>query len=133
MISRGRWLGWGAFATAVALLLGCFAGWLWLERPPEQTLRSTATYRSEGQALTLDTSAGHGRVEIAAGRPGEIRVERTLAWDRARPQASQTWRDGVLSAARAPAWSRCPPAAPPTTASGCRRNWPYGRGSATAT
>lgn len=94
MSSRRTWRAWGTFSTAVTLTLGCFGGWMLLERPPDKSESSSQSFPVKAGKLTLDMLAGDGDVEVLTGQPGEARVERVLRWDRTKPKVEQSWEGG---------------------------------------
>ncbi|GAA4050458.1 DUF4097 family beta strand repeat-containing protein [Nonomuraea soli] len=96
MTSRKTWVAWGAVATAIALAAGVFVGWVLLERPPSQEVTAQQTYPLTAADLALNAVRGPGEVQVFAGRPGEVRVERKVRWDRAEPRVVQTYEGGEL-------------------------------------
>ncbi|WP_084958772.1 DUF4097 family beta strand repeat-containing protein [Thermoactinospora rubra] len=107
MSSRSTWRAWGAVATVLTIGIGCFIGWTVLESPPEKQEYNRQRYSLTARKLIVDAREGHGEIEVMAGRDGEVTVERAVSWDRFRPTAKESWRDGALTITLG-----CPPEPP---------------------
>lgn len=91
---KPAWLIAGALATAVALVAGLAALWLWFADPDEAVETRSQTYTQAVDRIELNLAAGH--ITVVAGQSGQVAVERRLQWKRSKPTTSEEWSGDAL-------------------------------------
>lgn len=84
--SKAWWITLGASVTLVVVVLTGMSLWSWLARQSE-TQRDT----HQRPISRIDLDLGIGEVNLVAGEPGRVDVERQLTWSSTKPTLIESW------------------------------------------
>jgi hypothetical protein len=91
---RRAWRITGLCATCLAVTLGTTSLWLYTSELAAEKQTQHQTYDRAVTRVELDLD--DGAIRLAAGRPGQVVIERRLEWSTARPRIEETWDDDTL-------------------------------------
>ncbi|MEU5941846.1 DUF4097 family beta strand repeat-containing protein [Micromonospora sp. NPDC047548] len=94
-MNKVGWIVVGAIVTVVAIAAGIAAVWLVSSRGPDQTeVQQHTEQRIPERLIFVDFEASD--VRVVGGDYDEVRIERTLKWDRTKPRVTETWSGTTL-------------------------------------